>query len=73
MQTLTKTPDTIDPKLEAALAEIDRAFARMAATPKRPFTPVTYSCGEHCEGCSICTDTDYDGGRFDWEASRGVA
>lgn len=77
MQTLTnraKTADTIDPKLEAALAQVDRAFARMAAMPKAPRKPApAFTCGEYCEGCSICTDSDYDGGRFDWETSRGVS
>lgn len=72
MQTLTKTTDTIDPKLEAALAMLDRAFARMAAQRKEARPAVTYSCCEYCEGCRTCTDTDYDGGRFDWETSRGL-
>lgn len=64
-----------DPKLAASLAEIDRAFARMAKemAGKTPPAPVTYSCGEYCEGCSICTDSDYDGGRWDFETSRGVS
>lgn len=75
MQTLTKTPDTIDPKLEPALAMVDRALERMRqqSVGIKHCEPVSFSCGDYCEGCDICTDADNDGGRFDWETSRGVS